>query len=467
MQEPIPAHTILTHLVHNEVYGRKVLPFLKPEYFQDAADKLIFEAIRDYTQKYNAFPTKDVLYIELSNKTGLDELTFNRATGAIQALEPDDKASTQWLVDRTEQHCKRQAIYNAVAESIMVYDGKSKVPVDGLPKLFQDALQVSFDSHIGHDFLEDADARFDKYHEAISNRLTFDIDILNQITNGGLPDKTLTALMAPPGIGKSFVMCHMAAYNLLCNHNVLYITMEMAEERIAERIDANLLDVRLDDLQLLSRVDYAKKIERLKQTTKGKLIIKEYPTASAHSGHFRHLLNELRIKKNFVPRVIYIDYLNICQSARIKAGSQVNSYTYIKAIAEELRGLAVEFNLPIITATQANRAAVGASDYGMENTSDSLGLPQTLDLQLALISTEQLEQMNQLMWKQIKNRLGNIFVNTRFVTGIDRPKMRLINVKKQPTADRPEDKPVFDNTDVEQKEQQRMKKKAGKFKGFG
>lgn len=460
--------TILSHLVHNEKYGRKVLPFIKSEYFQSDTDKTVFDLIHSYATKYNQFPTKEALYIDLENKTSLNEQTFKEVRQIITDLKIDETTNIDWLIDKTEEFCQEKALFNALRESIKVMDKNSKVPKGSIPKLLQDALQVSFDSHVGHDFVEDASDRYDEYHKK-EIKLDFDIEYLNKITGGGVPQKTLCCLIATTGGGKSLAMCHMAAHNLMCNKNVLYITLEMAEERIAQRIDANLLDVTIQDLMHLSKIEYQKKMEKIKKTTKGKIIIKEYPTASAGSAHFRHLLNELKIKRNFVPDVIYIDYLNLCISSRIKHGAQVNTYSYVKAIAEELRGLAVEFKVPIWTATQANRGAFNASDLGLENTSDSIGLPMTVDLMLALIATEELDELGQIMVKQLKNRFGDPNINKRFVIGVDRAKMRLYNVE-QSAQEEILDGPVFDDSKFGEEEDERKKPKKkfnkDKFKGF-
>ena len=460
--------TILSHLIYNEKYGRKVLPFIKPEYFQSDTDKTVFDLIYSYATKYNQFPTKEALYIDLENKTSLNEQTFKDVRQMVSELSIDETTNLDWLVDKTEEFCQEKALFNALRESIKVMDKNSKVPKGSIPKLLQDALQVSFDSHVGHDFVEDASDRFDEYHKK-EIKLDFDLEYLNKITGGGVPQKTLCCLIATTGGGKSLAMCHMAAHNLMCNKNVLYITLEMAEERIAQRIDANLLDVTIQDLMELSKIEYQKKMEKIKKTTKGKLIIKEYPTASAGSAHFRHLLNELKIKRNFVPDVIYIDYLNLCISSRIKQGSQVNTYSYVKAVAEELRGLAVEFKVPIWTATQANRGAFNASDLGLENTSDSIGLPMTVDLMLALIATEELDELGQIMVKQLKNRFGDPNINKRFVIGVDRAKMRLYNVE-QSAQEEILDGPVFDDSKFGEEDDERKKPKKkfnkDKFKGF-
>lgn len=460
--------TILSHLIYNEKYGRKVLPFIKSEYFQSDTDKTVFDLIHSYATKYNQFPTKEAMFIDLENQTSLNEQTFKDVRQIVSDLKIDETTNLDWLVDKTEEFCQEKALFNALRESIKVMDKNSKVQKGSIPKLLQDALQVSFDSHVGHDFVEDASDRYDEYHKK-EIKLDFDIEYLNKITGGGVPQKTLCCLIATTGGGKSLAMCHMASHNLMCNKNVLYITLEMAEERIAQRIDANLLDVTIQGLMELSKIEYQKKMEKIKKTTKGKLIIKEYPTASAGSAHFRHLLNELKIKRNFVPDVIYIDYLNLCISSRIKQGSQVNTYSYVKAVAEELRGLAVEFKVPIWTATQANRGAFNASDLGLENTSDSIGLPMTVDLMLALIATEELDELGQIMIKQLKNRFGDPNINKRFVVGIDRAKMRLYNVE-QSAQEEILDGPVFDDSKFGEEEDERKKPKKkfnkDKFKGF-
>lgn len=436
--------TILSNLLFNEEYSRRALTFLKSEYFSDVSDRTIFELISSFTKKYNALPSREALLIDLSNASGLSEDQFKETQQCVVNLESDSATKLDWLLDNTERFCQNKAIYNAIRESIKIIDGGGEATKNSIPKLLQDALQVSFDTSIGHDFIEDSDKRFAEYHK-VENRVDFDLNYLNVITNGGLPNKTLNVILAGTGVGKSLAMCHMASHNLMCGKNVLYITLEMAEERIAQRIDTNLLNVSLDDLMLLPKDMYQKKIGKVKETTKGKLIIKEYPTATAGSGHFRHLLNELRIKKNFVPDIIYVDYLNLCTSSRLKFGANVNSYNYIKAIAEELRGLAVEFELPIMTATQTNRSALVASDVGLENTSDSIGLPMTADFMIALIATEELQDMNQIVVKQLKNRYGDPSKYRKFVIGVDRSKMRLYDVEQSAQEDLL-DGPVMDNT---------------------
>lgn len=459
---------ILANLINNDEYSRKVLTFLKPEYFYDNNDRIVFKLIDDFCKKYNELPSKEALSIDLSNLNDISEDQFKQTKEIIDNLNVDDNTKIDWLIDRTEEFCQSKAIYNAIRQSIKILDDKEVVTKNSIPKLLQDALQVSFDTHIGHDFIEDYDERFDSYHKK-ENRVDFDITYLNKITNGGLPDKTLNVILAGTGVGKSLAMCHMAAHNLMCNKSVLYITLEMAEERIAQRIDTNLLNISLDDLLLLPKDLYTKKIDKVKETTKGKLIIKEYPTATAGSNHFRHLLNELRIKKNFVPDIVYIDYLNLCISARLKFGANVNSYSYIKAIAEELRGLAVEFEFPIVTATQANRAAMIASDLGLENTSDSIGLPMTADFMVAMISTEELQDLNQIVFKQLKNRYGDPSVNRKFVVGVDRSKMRLYDVE-QNAQDDLLDGPIMDKTTFGERDNDEyvVKKKfdKSKFEGF-
>jgi replicative DNA helicase len=457
---------IFSNLLYNEEYARKTIPFLKEEYFHDFADKTVFTLMHDYVEKYNNFPTKDALTIELANKS-LGEQTFKSAKEVIESLEPTETKSSNldWLLDQTEKFCQEKAIYNGIMQSIQILDDKSgKSSKGSIPKILSDALGVSFDTSIGHDFLEDADSRFEFYHTK-EVRIPFDLDYLNKITNGGLPRKTLNIALAGTGVGKSLFMCHCAAANMMAGMNVLYITMEMAEERIGERIDANLLDIALDDLKMMPKDVYDKKIAKLKG--KGKLIVKEYPTACAGSANFRHLLNELKIKKNFTPDIIYIDYLNICMSSRIKHGANVNSYTLVKAIAEELRGLAVEFNVPIVSATQTTRSGYSNSDVGLEDTSESFGLPATADFMFALITSEQLHSLNQIMIKQLKNRYNDPGVNTKFVVGVDRSKMRLYNVEGSAQT-LIEDKPIMDNTQFGQQDNYRNVTKFDKkkFEGF-
>jgi len=420
--------TILSHLIFNEPFARKTLPFLKDEYFHNQHEKTVYRLINEYVNKYNNTPTKEVLFLELNNKDGISETVFKDSKRLIEDLQVDN-TEIKWLLDSTEKFCQEKAIYNAIMASIKILDDKTGSSSTGaIPTLLSDALGVSFDVSIGHDYFANSDDRFDFYHRK-EEHIPFDLEYFNRITKGGLVRKTLNIALAGTGVGKSLFMCHCASFNLTQGKNVLYITMEMAEEKIAERIDANLLNVTVDELSILPKDAYDKKINRIKEKTVGKLVIKEYPTASAGSAHFRHLLNELRIKRNFVPDIIYIDYLNICASSRIKTGSNVNSYTYIKAIAEELRGLAVEFNVPVVSATQTTRGGYGNSDVELTDTSESFGLPATADLMFALISTEEMEQLNQLMVKQLKNRYNDPTIHKKFVVGIDRAKMRLYNVE--------------------------------------
>ena len=438
--------TILSGLIYNETYIRKVIPFLKDEYFDNLDDKLLFQNIKTYVDKYNGLPTKEALRIAVEENEKLNEDRYKSVNAAIDALAYDTNTDIDWIVEKTEKFCQDKALYNAVRESILVLDSKdSELDRGSIPELLSKALGVSFDSNIGHDFIEDADSRFDFYHLK-EEKIQFDLDMFNKITKGGLSKKSLSIALAGTGVGKSLFMCHCAAANMMSGLNVLYITMEMAEERIAERIDANLLDFTLDELRDVPKDVYQKRLARVKAKTTGKLIVKEYPTASAGSGHFRHLMSELRLKKNFKPDVVYIDYLNICMSSRLKVGANVNSYTYIKAIAEELRGLAVEFNVPIMSATQTTRSGFGNSDVGLEDTSESFGLPATADFMFALISSEELEQLGQIMVKQLKNRWGSIDQYKRFMVGIDRSKMKLYDAEVSAQDGVMDDRPVMANT---------------------
>jgi hypothetical protein len=460
--------TILTNLLHNNEYGRKVIPFLKSEYFQDYSERVVFDLIDDYVKKYNDFPAIEALAIDLSNKDGINEQTFVASKEIISSLQTSD-AKLDWLLDQTEKFCQDKAIYLGLMKSIKILDEKNgSISKGAIPQILSDALGVSFDSHIGHDFLIDADERYEFYHRK-EKRVPFDLDYFNTITNGGLPNKTLNIALAGTGVGKSLFMCHCAAANISRGYNVLYITLEMAEERIAERIDANLLDIDLDALQLISKQNYKEKIDKLKSKITGKLIIKEYPTACAGSANFRHLLNELRIKKNFKPDIIYIDYLNICLSSRLKNSSNANSYTLVKAIAEELRGLAVEYDVPIVSATQTTRKGFSSSDVGLEDTSESFGLPATADFMFALISSEVLQELNQIMVKQLKNRYSDPFMNRRFVVGIDKANMRLYDVEQSAQEDIM-DGPVMDKGKFMEEENERSKPKRKfdrkKFDGF-
>lgn len=424
--------TILKNLVYNEEYVRKVLPFLKHEYFSDSAERVIFEEITSFTETYNSPPSIEAVRLAVQERRNLKDAEVEMCESYLQAIEGarNETSKLEWLVDKTEEFCQDKAIYNAVLGSISILDGKDKEHDKGaIPKILSDALAISFDSSVGHDYLENSDERYEFYHRK-EERIPFDLDCFNKITKGGLPAKTLNIALAGTGVGKSLFMCHVAAGAMSMGKNVLYITMEMAEERIAERIDANLLNTTLDDLVNLPKDLYDKKIARVREKTTGKLIIKEYPTASASATHFRTLLNELNLKKDFVPDIIFIDYLNICCSSRIKASANINSYTYVKAIAEELRGLAVEFGVPIVSATQTTRSGYSSSDPGLEDTSESFGLPATADLMFALVSSEELEAMGQIMVKQLKNRYSDLNYYKRFTIGIERAKMKLYDVEQ-------------------------------------
>ena len=438
--------TILRNLLTDEKYMRKVLPFIKPDYFQGIY-KTLFKEAGKYVAKYNKLPTSETLGIEL-NDSNLSGEQFQMAMDIVPQLFAIEKIDQDWLIDSTEKWCQDRAIHNAIMESITIIDGKHESLTKGaLPDLLSKALGVAFDTNVGHDYVENAEQRYDFYHTE-EDRIPFDLEYFNKITKGGVPNKTLNICLAGTGVGKSLFMCHLAASSLVDGKNVLYITMEMAEERIAERIDANLLNIPIDQLETMSKDMFTKKVYDLSKKTAGKLIVKEYPTGSAHSGHFRALLNELKLKKEFQPDIIFIDYLNICASSRMKAmGGAINSYTYIKAIAEELRGLAVEYDLPIFSATQTTRSGYSNSDVGLEDTSESFGLPATADLMFALISTEELEKMNQMMVKQLMNRYNDPTHYKRFVIGVDRSKMRLFDVDEDDQT-LTDDTPVFDNTET-------------------
>jgi len=420
--------TILRNLIHDEEYLRKVIPFIQPDYFDSHQDRVIFEEIAQFIVKYNKPASQEILKIEVENRSDINDDEFKEIIGVLTSLDIQ-VINSEWLVDTTEKWCRDRAIYLALMSSIKIADGQDeKKNRDAIPTILSDALAVSFDNHIGHDYLEDYEQRYESYHRK-EEKIPFDLEYFNKITKGGLPNKTLNIALAGTGVGKSLFMCHMASSVLLQGKNVLYITMEMAEERIAERIDANLLNVNIQEITDLPKIMYDSKVNNLSKKTQGSLIIKEYPTASAHSGHFKALLNELALKKSFKPDIIFIDYLNICASSRYKAGSNVNSYSYIKAIAEELRGLAVESNVPIVSATQTTRSGFGSSDVDLTDTSESFGLPATADLMFALISTEELEGMNQIMVKQLKNRYNDPTMNRKFCIGIDRSKMRLYDIE--------------------------------------
>ena len=426
--------TILRSLAYNDEYSRKVLPFIRSEYFTDYTEKVVFEEICKFIFKYNKLPTQEVLRVEVDGRSDLNENSYKEVTDYVDNLETSVLDFT-WLNDITEKWCRDKAIYLALMESISIVDGNDeKKTKDAIPAILSDALAVSFDNHVGHDYLNDYEERYEFYHQT-EEKIPFDLDFFNKITKGGLCNKSLNIALAGTGVGKSLFMCHVAASCLLQNKNVLYITMEMAEEKIAERIDANLLNVNIQEMTNMPKSMFANKIGKLAQKTQGQLIIKEYPTASAHSGHFKALLNELALKKSFRPDIVFIDYLNICASSRYRAGSNVNSYTTIKSIAEELRGLAVETKIPIVSATQTTRSGYGSSDVDITDTSESFGLPATADLMFALISTEELESLGQIMVKQLKNRYNDPTLNKRFVVGIDRAKMRLYDCEQSAQND--------------------------------
>ena len=426
---------ILRNLIHNEEYVRKVIPFIKSEYFEDFNQKVIFDEITKFVEEYNEPATKEVLCIETEKRNDINDTSFKEITQIIGGLD-DEPTEFNWLVDTTEKWCRDRAIYIALMESIQLADGKADESKgrDAIPSILSDALAVSFDTHIGHDYLNDYEERYESYHRK-EDKIEFDLEYFNKITKGGLPNKTLNIALAGTGVGKSLFMCHVASSALLQGKNVLYITLEMAEEKIAERIDANLLNVPIQDIVDLPKQMFDKKVINLAKKTQGTLIIKEYPTASAHSGHFKALLQELALKKSFRPDIIFIDYLNICASSRYRGNSTVNSYSYIKAIAEELRGLAVEANLPIVSATQTTRSGFGSSDVELTDTSESFGLPATADLMFALISTDDLEGLNQIMVKQLKNRYNDPTIFKRFMVGIDRAKMRLYDCEQAAQED--------------------------------
>ena len=445
--------TILQKLVNDENYCRKVLPFIKSEYF-DAAHKTVYRIVLDFISKYNKLPTKSALEIEFQADDKVTEEIYPHAVRIIESIDQNPTVEESWLLDHTEKWCKDRALHLAILESVQIIDGKRKdASRDGIPDILQKALAINFDNSVGHDYIVDFEKRYDFYHRT-EDRLPFDLEMFNTITKGGVPRKTLNIALAGTGVGKSLFMCHVAASSLAQGKNVLYITLEMSEERIAERIDANLMNVQIDQLANLAKDMFTAKVKKIAGNTVGKLIIKEYPTASAHAGHFRALLNELKLKKDFTPDVIFIDYLNICASARMKGvGGAINTYSFIKAIAEEIRGLAVEFNVPIFSATQTTRSGFASSDVELTDTSESFGLPATADLMFALIATEELDRLNQIIVKQLKNRYNDPTSNKRFVVGIDRSKMRLYdveikaqNLSKEPTT-RPSSEEEADYSD--------------------
>ena len=448
---------VLKSLLHNEEFLRKTIPFIRAEYFQDHNQKIVFEEIVDFVNQYNETPTQEVLSIEIEKRNDINETSFKELVHLVSNLT-EEPQEFEWLCNTTEKWSKERAIYLALMESIQIADGQDdKKSPDAIPSILSDALSVSFDNHVGHDYLQDYEERYELYHKKES-KIEFDLEYFNKITKGGLPNKTLNIALAGTGVGKSLFMCHMASSCLLQNKNVLYITMEMAEEKIAERIDANLLNVNIQDITELPKQTFETKVNNLSQKTQGTLIIKEYPTASAHSGHFKSLLNELALKKSFRPDIIFIDYLNICASSRYRGGSNVNSYTIIKSIAEELRGLACEANVPIVSATQTTRSGYGSSDVELTDTSESFGLPATADLMFALISTEELESLGQILVKQLKNRYNDLSIYKRFVVGIDRAKMRLFDCEQVAQDD------LLDNKQEEEYSYDEKPKKS--FDGF-
>ena len=448
---------ILRNLLYNEEFVRKVLPFIRPEYFQDQSQKIIFQEISSFVEEFNNIPSKEVLNIEVEKRNDVNEDQYREVCQTIEHLT-DVPVDFSWLVETSEKWCRDRAIYLALMESVQLADGGGEKSPDSIPSILQEALAVSFDNHVGHDYLNDSEERYDSYNQK-ENKIEFDLEYFNKITKGGLPNKTLNIALAGTGVGKSLFMCHVASSVLLQGRNVLYITMEMAEEKIAERIDANLLNVPIQDLTDLPKSMFENKVTNLAKKTQGTLIIKEYPTASAHSGHFKALLNELALKKSFRPDIIFIDYLNICASSRYRGNLSVNSYSYIKAIAEELRGLAVETNVPIVSATQTTRSGYGSSDVELTDTSESFGLPATADLMFALISTEELESMGQILVKQLKNRYNDPTIHKRFIVGIDRAKMRLFDCEQSAQQDMLESKD-------EEYEPQDDTPKVNKFGGF-
>ena len=426
--------TILSNLLYDEVYARKVLPFIRDEYFEERTDRVVFQQIAEYIKSYDGLPTKEVLHIEAEKRDDLTQDEFSLVENLIDALQ-ESSSERVWAQDTTESWCKERAIYLALMKSIQIADGQDdKHSNDAIPDILKDALAVGFDQHVGHDYIDDSEGRYEYYHRK-ENKIEFDLEMFNKITAGGVSNKTLNIALAGTGVGKALFMCHYASSVLLQGKNVLYVTCEMAEEKIAERIDANLLNTNIKEVSELPKTIFEKKVNKLREKTQGKLIIKEYPTASAHVGHFRSLLSELKLKKNFIPDIIFIDYLNICASSRYRTAVNVNSYNYVKAIAEELRGLAVEFDVPIFSATQTTRSGFTSTDPDLTDTSESFGLPATADLMIALISSDELEELGQIMVKQLKNRYNDPTYNKRFVVGIDRPKMRLYDCEQEAQDD--------------------------------
>ena len=441
--------TILSNLLYDEVYARKVLPFIRDEYFEERTDRVVFQQIAEYIKSYDGLPTKEVLHIEAEKRDDLTQDEFSLVENLIDALQ-ESPSERVWAEDTTESWCKERAIYLALMKSIQIADGQDeKHGNDAIPDILKDALAVGFDQHVGHDYIDDSEGRYEYYHRK-ENKIEFDLEMFNKITAGGVSNKTLNIALAGTGVGKSLFMCHYASSVLLQGKNVLYVTCEMAEEKIAERIDANLLNTNIREVAELPKTVFERKVNKLREKTQGKLIIKEYPTASAHVGHFRSLLSELKLKKNFIPDIIFIDYLNICASYRIRPGAGANSYTLVKSIAEELRGLAVEFDVPIVSATQTTRSGYGSTDIGLEDTSESFGLPATADLMFALITSEELEDLDQMVVKQLKNRYNDPTIFKRFVIGVDRSRMKFYDVEQEAqeelidSVDTNEDTPVMD-----------------------
>jgi len=461
--------TILSNLIYNEDYCRKVFPYIKEEYFDDNSLRKIFSTYSEYVNEYKEPPSIEALKISIDKRKDLNESSYKEVVSLIDELKVDKDTNHQFLVDETEKFCQDKDLYNSIRKAILILDGQDKENDKGaIPKILSDSLGISFDTHIGHDFLEDFESRHEYYHRK-EERLPFDIEILNKITKGGIPRKSMTVLLATTGGGKSLVKCHMAATSLMFGKNVLYITMELAEEEVARRIDANIMDITLDEVKQVPLDVFEKRMSRYKSKTPGKLIIKEYPTGSAHAGHFRHLLNELRMKKNFVPDVVFVDYLNICSSSRVKGAAAANSYTLVKSIAEEIRGLAMEFDIAIVTSSQFNRSGYDNSDVDLTNTSESMGITHTADAIFGLITSEDLESLGQIMIKQLKNRWGDLSYYRRFVVGIDRSRMKLFNLEDraqtgvQSEAVNNDDKPTFDKSSFGQQWDVKPKNKKNLF----
>ena len=456
---------ILSNLVYDEQYCRKVIPFIRTDYFSERKEAILSKIIVEFFTKYNKPLTKEILSIEVGNRTDINDKELAEINSYVDTMTHEE-VNESWMLEQTEKFCKDKAVYNAILHSIRIIDGGDKVNTkDSIPSILSDALAISFDNHVGHDYIEDSDARYDYYHR-IEEKVPFDLDMFNKITKGGLSKKTLNIVLAGTGVGKSLFMCHVAAGVLTQGKNVLYITMEMAEERIAERIDANLLNLTMDELKVIDKDIFDNRIKKISSKTQGKLIVKEYPTAGAHSGHFRALLEELKLKREFLPDIIFIDYLNICASQRMKQGGSINSYTYIKSIAEELRGLAVEYNVPIVSATQTTRSGFTNSDPGLEDTSESFGLPATADLMFALVSNEELEQLNQIIVKQLKNRYNDPSFYKRFVIGVDRAKMKLYDVEASAQVGLSDAGQVQDDVPMFDKSEFGKRQKAEAFSGF-